>query len=233
MAGNAQAGRAGSDGRGGVSAAQPRVTTGRGGSKQRLLETAERMLAEYGIEGVSLRQIGAATGEGNKSVIQYHFGDKAGLIREIILRRVETFEARRQQLLADATAKGSLADTRTLLEILFLPLAEAVDADGRHGYARFMAQFITRFQYQDGIAHPGWAPDSAATRAVTLLAERLPFMTPPALRARINGVSALFLSALAERDAAVAHGENISPESAFLADLFNVMAAALETPLPA
>jgi AcrR family transcriptional regulator len=213
-------------------AAQPRVTTGRGGSKQRLLETAERMLAEYGIEGVSLRQIGAATGEGNKSVIQYHFGDKAGLIREIILRRVETFESRRQQLLADATARGSLADTRTLLEILFLPLAEAVDADGRHGYARFMAQFITRFQYQDGIAHPGWAPDSAATRAVTLLAERLPFLPPPALRARINGVGALFLSALAERDSAVAHDADIPPEPAFLADLFSVMAAAMETPLP-
>jgi AcrR family transcriptional regulator len=155
MAGDAQAGKGI---RMSVSATQPRATTGRGGSKQRLLETAERMLAEYGIEGVSLRQIGAATGEGNKSVIQYHFGDKAGLIREIILRRVETFEARRQQLLVGAIAKNDLADTRTLLEILFLPLAEAVDADGRHGYARFMAQFITRFQYQDGIAHPGWAP---------------------------------------------------------------------------
>ena len=213
--------------------AQPRVTTGRGGSKQRLLETAERMLAEYGIEGVSLRQIGAATGEGNKSVIQYHFGDKAGLIREIILRRVETFEARRQQLLAEAAAEGSLADIRTLLEILFLPLAEAVDADGRHGYARFMAQFITRFQYQDGIAHPGWAPGSAATRAVTLLAEQLPFLTPPALRARINGVSALFLGALAERDAAVVRGENIASEPPFLSDLFNVMAAAMKTPPPA
>lgn len=35
----------------------------RGGSKQRLLETAERMLAEYGIEGVSLRQIAAETGK--------------------------------------------------------------------------------------------------------------------------------------------------------------------------
>ena len=203
----------------------------RGGPKQHLLETAERMLAEYGIEGVSLRQIAAATGEGNNSVVQYHFGDKAGLIREIINRRVETFEPRRRAMLAEATAQGRLADTRTLLEILFLPLAEAKDAEGgRRVYARFMTQFITRFQYQDGIAHPGWAPESAAMRAVMLLHERLPFLSLEVLGARINRVGALFLGALAERDNAVARGKADQPEPVFLADLFNMMAAAIETP---
>ena len=202
----------------------------RGGPKQHLLETAERMLAEYGIEGVSLRQIAAATGEGNNSVVQYHFGDKAGLIREIINRRVETFEPRRQAMLAEAAAQGRLADTRSLLEILFLPLAEAADGEGLHVYARFMTQFITRFQYQDGIAHPGWAPESAATRAVMLLHERLPFLSLEVLAARINRVGALFLGALAERDHAVARGRDIEPEAAFLDDLFAMMTAAIEVP---
>ena len=67
------------------------------GAREILLDTAERLLAEHGIDGVSMRQIAAAAGQGNNSVIQYHFGDKAGLLREIILRRVAGFEPRRRR----------------------------------------------------------------------------------------------------------------------------------------
>lgn len=98
-------------------------------------------------------------------------------------------------------------------------------------YARFMTQFLVRFQYQDGIAHPGWAADSAATRAVMLLSERLPFLTLDALGARINRTGAMFLSALADRDAAIAKGRPIPPEPAFLAELFDMMAAAMDVPV--
>ena len=78
------------------------------GAREILLDTAERLLAEHGIDGVSMRQIAAAAGQGNNSVIQYHFGDKAGLLREIILRRVAGFEPRRQSLFAGAAERGRL-----------------------------------------------------------------------------------------------------------------------------
>src|SRR5271165_6360652 len=92
--------------------ARRRKSQATGGARERLLETAERLLADHGIGGVSFRQIGVATGNGNNSVIQYHFGDKAGLIREIIRRRVERFEPRRRELLAAAEAGGRLDDLR-------------------------------------------------------------------------------------------------------------------------
>ena len=63
--------------------ASRRRTTDPRGARERLLDTAERLLGEYGIEGVSLRQIAAEAGQGNNSVIQYHFGNKAGLIEAL------------------------------------------------------------------------------------------------------------------------------------------------------
>jgi len=195
-----------------------------------MLDAAEHLLAEHGIDGVSLRQIGAATGQGNNSAVQYYFGDKAGLVREIIARRVAAFEPRRQQLLDAAAAQGRLGDIRTLLEIVFLPLTEATDADGRHVYIRFMMQFLTRLQYQEGFGHPGWAPDSAATRAVMLLADCLPLLKGEALATRINRVGGLFFNAVVDRDNAIARGRSAEPDSLFFADVFAMMTAAIKVP---
>jgi AcrR family transcriptional regulator len=204
--------------------------TDKGSARERMLDAAEQLLGEHGIEGVSLRQIGAVTGQGNNSAVQYYFGDKAGLVREIIARRVAAFEPRRQELLATATAQDRLADVRTLLEIVFLPLTEITDVDGRHVYIRFMMQFLTRFQHQAGFGHPGWLPDSAATRAVMLLADRLPFLKGEILPNRINRVGGLFFSAVIDRDNAIAQGKPVEPEEGFFADLFAMMAAAIQAP---
>jgi AcrR family transcriptional regulator len=202
------------------------------GAREILLDTAERLLAEHGIDGISLRQIAIESGQGNNSVIQYHFGDKTGLLREIILRRVAGFEPRRQALLAAAESGGRLSDVRTLLEILFLPIAELVDGRGRHVYARFIMQFLSSFRYQVGIDHPGWAPDSAASRAAMLMPDCLPLVDRMALHARITRVGGVFFNALIERDNAAESGRSAEAEAIFLDDLFGMMTAAISVPYP-
>ncbi|HTJ65085.1 MAG TPA: helix-turn-helix domain-containing protein [Alphaproteobacteria bacterium] len=198
-------------------------------ARERLLDTAERLFAEAGIEGASLRQIAALSGQANNSVVQYHFGDKAGLLREIIERRVAGFEPRRRLLLEDAGQRGRLRDIRTLLEILFLPIAELTDDRGRHVYARFMMHFMSSFRYQAKIEHPGWAPDSAATKAALLVAQNLPFLPPAELQKRINWVGGMFFNALLERDNAAEYEEQ-EPEGLFLNALFSMMTAAISVP---
>jgi AcrR family transcriptional regulator len=52
-------------------------------TKEQIVLAAEGLFAERGIEGVSLRQIGAAAGNGNNSAVQYHFGTKERLVQAV------------------------------------------------------------------------------------------------------------------------------------------------------
>jgi len=199
--------------------------------KDRILDTAEALFGQHGFDGVSLRQIGAAAAQGNNSVVQYHFGDKAGLVREIIERRIAEFEPWRCEKL-ESTLRGKGApDVKSLLEILFLPVAECVDAQGQHAYARLMLQLLLQLRRYESIPHPGWSEKSAASKAHSLLREKTPFLTEAAFFRRYSYVSGMFLTSLVERDNAVATGLRLEPEVHFLRELFAMMDAALTMPV--
>src|SRR5262245_22442952 len=69
-----------------------RPTRARDG-RTKLLDTAERLFAERGITGVSLREITEAAGQRNASVVQYHFGSRAGLVAAVLDRHMEPVDA--------------------------------------------------------------------------------------------------------------------------------------------
>jgi len=103
---------------------------------------AESLFAERGIDGVSLRQIGAAIGSANTSVVAYHFGSKEALVEAIFHYRLPGIESRRRELLAEARWEGCDTTVSHLLRALWLPLFEQVNSEGRHSYAGFMAAFM-------------------------------------------------------------------------------------------
>jgi AcrR family transcriptional regulator len=49
-------------------------------TRDRLITAAEELFAANGIEAVSLREIVRASGARNTAALQYHFGDRAGLV---------------------------------------------------------------------------------------------------------------------------------------------------------
>jgi len=108
-----------------------------------LIDTAERLIGEHGLEAVSLRQISRAAGQGNNYAVQYHFGDQAGLIRAIQDRRMPEVERRRSALLAEVRAAGRQRDTRALTEVLYLPLLDLRDANGERRFARFVLAMLS------------------------------------------------------------------------------------------
>ena len=69
-------------------------------TKERLLDAAERLLAEHGYEGTSLRAVTQAAGT-SVSAANYHFGSKEELLRATLLRRVEPMNRRRLACLDD------------------------------------------------------------------------------------------------------------------------------------
>lgn len=81
----------------------------------RLLDTAERLFAEHGIEAVSIRQIVRASGQGNLSAAHYHFGSRDMLTRKLLERRMEVVDAMRHQRLDRLLAATAAPDVRALL----------------------------------------------------------------------------------------------------------------------
>jgi AcrR family transcriptional regulator len=108
--------------------------------KTKLILAAEKLFARGGIEGVSLREIAAAAGQGNHHAVQYHFGSREGLVQAVFAYRMQQMEDRRAEMLAAAEAAGTLLDARTIVEIIFLPQLALPGQHGNHSYAIFLCQ---------------------------------------------------------------------------------------------
>jgi AcrR family transcriptional regulator len=104
-----------------------------------LIEAAESLFAEAGVEAVSTRQIGAAIGSSNTNVVAYHFGGKDALILEVYRHRLPEIDRRRRELLDRVEAQGRGAELIELIRVFWRPLFEQTDDRGRHSYARFLA----------------------------------------------------------------------------------------------
>jgi len=92
---------------------------------------------------VSLREIVRASGARNATALQYHFGDRAGLIRALLDRHAADIEARRHALLDALEAAGG-TDVRPLAAALVLPLAaKLADPSGRD-YLRILAELMNQ-----------------------------------------------------------------------------------------
>jgi AcrR family transcriptional regulator len=187
-----------------------------------LIEKAEALIAEFGVDGVSTRQIGAAIGSANNNVVAYHFGGKEELITAIYHHRLPAIEARRAELLAalDAEARGT--DLRCLMDALWRPLYEQCGEDGTHSYAAFLA----------GLARSGWAWTRYSLdqdyRVVNSVVQRirplLPASVQPRFRERLIATAAMISNSLAAMDQFASGG--VQAEETFR-DLITMATAAL------
>ncbi|MET0135779.1 MAG: TetR/AcrR family transcriptional regulator [Kibdelosporangium sp.] len=106
-----------------------------------ILSTAERLFAEHGVATVSNRQVSEVAGQGNNFAVGYHFGNKAGLIREIVRKHAEPMERVRLTMLAEVSGSSELRDW---VSCLIRPVTGHLDALGSPSwYARFTAQVMT------------------------------------------------------------------------------------------
>ena len=135
--------------------------------RTRLLDTAERMLDERGIDGVSLRTLTTRSGHRNASAVQYHFGNRVQLIEAVFQRRHAAVEARRAAIL-DALEASPPVEPRAALEAIVLPLAELLHDETGRRHLRLIMQ---------GIAHPDFDVKEATYFGPTL-ARAVPHVLP-------------------------------------------------------
>src|SRR5260370_6883247 len=82
-------------------------TTSKSDTKQRILDSAERLFAENGFDSTSLRTI-IADAQVNLAAIHYHFHSKEALLDAVILRRLEPINRLRLEMLDACEQPASL-----------------------------------------------------------------------------------------------------------------------------
>ncbi|HEX4223912.1 MAG TPA: helix-turn-helix domain-containing protein [Pseudonocardiaceae bacterium] len=108
----------------------------------KLMDAAERLYAEHGFAGVSIRQICAAAGQRNNSVVQYHFSSRDELIKAIIDRHVLAVDEYRMALMGELAGKPEVS-LRDRVSCLVLPsVLHNIDLGTPSWHARFMAQAL-------------------------------------------------------------------------------------------
>jgi len=159
------------------------------GTRELILVAAERLFAEHGLAAVSNRQIGEAAGQGNNTVVGYHFGTKADLIRAIVGKHSVQIERLRQQALIHCAGSPQLRDWVTCL---VRPLTDHLASLGRPSwYARFTAQVLTDPALREIVTDD--ALTAPALQAAVAGLDRCLIGLPPSIRAARTDMARLLL----------------------------------------
>jgi len=175
------------------------VKAGRKSGAQAILKAAEKLFGVYGIDGVSIRQINIAAGMANNSAVTYHFGDKMGLLRAILMWRKPQLMKAAAVEYARVEAEGRLNDPVGLFEIMMRPYLTIVDEDGHHVHAAFM-QHIVRWREGRSLRVSIWDSKDPALKALTLLRKSLPDLPPELVSFRLRVSTVAYFDALMEWD---------------------------------
>lgn len=110
-------------------------------TRDRILGSAERLFAQYGFDGVSIRQIGAAACV-QIALINYHFGTKDKLYRAVFESRIRPVSERRRAALATAIAMQPRPSLKAVLEALVWPWVEMRSTVDGRDYTRLIAREV-------------------------------------------------------------------------------------------
>jgi AcrR family transcriptional regulator len=98
-------------------------------TRDALILSGERLFAERGIGGPSIRELLAAAGVGNKSALHYHFGNREGLVSAIVAGHGETLRVRRSLAFEPVVLDDAAARIERLCDVVVGPYCEFL-ADG-------------------------------------------------------------------------------------------------------
>jgi AcrR family transcriptional regulator len=154
-------------------------------TRERILQTAEQLFAEKGIDAVSLREITAGAGV-NIAAVHYHFGSKKAVLEELFALRGGPIAERRLTLLSqigrDPQGKPILED---VLRAFLKPALEALADPGGASFVLLRARLAFE-QAEVRRAVIGKAFDVSNREFLSTLREALPELSADDLHWRFH-----------------------------------------------
>ena len=129
----------------------------------RILDAAERLFAESGVAGTSVRAI-TDQAQVNVAAVNYHFGSKENLVRAVIARRLAGLEEARNAALDDLEASANrqqrVPSVLELVEAIIAPVFDQALSDDS-GWPHFI-RFLSRLAWEPGVEN--LAPPESSLR---------------------------------------------------------------------
>ncbi len=201
-----------------------------------MLRAAERLFAERGVDGASLREIAAAAGQRNHSAALYHFGDKRGLLEALLHRHSGPID---EALVRDiAASRGRRTPSLdALVRLLVSPLvAKLDDADGGPEYLQICAELVSSRSHP--ITEMQAANGPGATELRARLLEHMGAVPATLLPLRMLRTAAVLFCSIAAYQRLSRAGLHVSRDDfhadlvASLASMFRPRAARRRPPAP-
>jgi len=104
-----------------------------------LIHAAENLFAEKGLENVAIRAIIFAADQKNESVLQYHFGSKAGLIHAIHRYRSAQIDEARSKIQIELEKTNTMLTLREVAVFMIGPAFRLAAAD--QGFINYLKVF--------------------------------------------------------------------------------------------
>jgi AcrR family transcriptional regulator len=160
-------------------------------TRTKVLDAAERLFAEHGYRGTSVRAITDLAGA-NLAAVAYHFGSKAGLMTAVARRAVEPITTAQRTRLDELLARTADPGVADLVEAFAGPLFDEMPAGNDSG-ARRSRLIVTILSDPAQEARSWTGPDEAAVRDryLAAFARALPGLAPQELWFRMRGILAV------------------------------------------
>ncbi len=178
------------------------------------MDAAEELFARRGVEGVSIRSVNTAAGLAAASV-HYHFGDKDGLLEQVIARRGGAVVARQAELLAALEAAGDRPDPESAVRVLAEPLFELLRREPVGG-ARWITIVANLVAGDDErVYRIGFGPGSVQERINATVAAAFPLQAPDVVAERWLMASTSLLQLIADSADRLSADDETTARAAF------------------
>ncbi|HKR89608.1 MAG TPA: helix-turn-helix domain-containing protein [Phenylobacterium sp.] len=198
---------------------------------EHLKMVAQRLFAERGVDGVTVREIAEAAGQKNHAAVGYHFGCKEGLIRELVIDGAALIDARRNEWLDRLEGEGGQLTVRELVDLL-IQTALGAPGRGEETFNRFVVMLgMTHRRFFEETLGGRW--NSGYLRCLDHLRRLMPDMPLAVKNQRFVFLLALLGGVLAGREAELADAGRPHltwGSTEVLDNLGESMAALLEAP---
>ncbi|MDM0047101.1 TetR/AcrR family transcriptional regulator [Variovorax dokdonensis] len=168
-----------------ITAPSPIEPASESGTRQLMLETAERLFAQDGLDSVPLHRIVQDSGQRNRSALRYHFGSRPEVVAHVINMRMPVVNARRHVALDEVEAQPSGFGVRDVMLASAQALAQVMDQEH---WGRDYVRIISQANFNPAACRYDLIPNestSSLRRVRSLITALLPGVPGPILDERL------------------------------------------------